>query len=163
MDKLKKYLEKIGINETQKGAIYTRPIECYKITYGDDYFYNAPNYFYNAYLIIFDYNTDADADYFRTLQEKENKIRAYAKKYNYEVFNSYIHPWARSFCIARRDDREKSEIFFRFRDETIEKVDLAIHEAAINHKNINDAEIKKIMVNGGNLYNEFLENIKKGA
>ena len=122
MEKLKKYLEKIGINETQKGAIYTRPIECHKITYGDHYFYNAPNYFYNAYLIIFDYNTDADADYFRTLQEKENKIRAYAKKYNYEVFNSYIHPWARSFCIARRDDREKSEIFFSFRDETIEKV-----------------------------------------
>lgn len=157
INKLCNYLKSIGVVELEKHAKSNgAPVECYRVQYGDNYFYNAPNFSYTGVLICFDYNVDAEPEYFKNLARVEDKIRKYARRYGYEVFNSTVCPWMRSFVIASRDDREKSATFYYYRDAAIEAVNQAIHNGYISGSPVSDADIKEIMNEYGNYYNERL-------
>lgn len=160
MEKLYKYFEKLGIVETQRHQIrhYTPDIEYYRIQYGDDYFYNAPNYHYSAALVCFDYNRHGEcADYFRHLKDIENKIEKYARRYGYEIFSKALHPWEVSFVIARRDDRENASHFYDYMERSVNDVDMAIHQACMEHRNVSNDDVRAIMDAWGDSYNEFLK------
>lgn len=155
MEKLYKYLGKLGIIETQRHQ--HRDIEYCRIQYGDDYFYNAPNYHYSAALVCFDYNCSGDEDYFRHLKDVERRIERYARRYGYEIFNKALHPWEVSFVIARQDDRENASHFFDYVRRSVNDVDMAIHQACKEHRNIGNDEVRAIMDAWGDSYNEFLK------
>ena len=160
MEKLYKYFKKLGIVETQRHQCreYTPDIEYYRVQYGDDYFYNAPNYHYSAALVCFDYNRHGECeDYFRHLKDVERRIERYAKRYGYEIFNKTLRPWEVSFVIARQDDVENASYFFNYRRQSINEVDMAIHQACMEHRNISNDEVKAIMDAWGDCYNEFLK------
>lgn len=158
MNKLYNYLIKAGaVEKPRRGYHEGAPIELYRVTYGDYYFYNAPNFIYNAFLICFDYNVEAGKEYFKNLRDIEEKIRKYARRFGYEIFNSTVNPWSRSFVIASRADREKAKTFYYYRDAAINAVNEAIHAAAVAGREFEQNELKNIMDTYGAAYNERLK------
>lgn len=157
MDKLYNYLIKLGVVEkTSENRRENFAIELRSVSYGDNYFYNAPNHFYNAYLISFDYNRETNPEYFKGLKEIEEKIKKYCKRYGYEIFNYYVHTWQVSFCIARPEKRRESDIFYHYRDLAIEEVNENIHLCALAHKPVDNNIIRQIMDKYGTEYNNTL-------
>ena len=162
INKLYKYLLNIGAVDMQRGPGLTgAAIEIKKATYGDyGYFYNAPGCTYEAINICFDYNVNpeiAGKEYFKNLIKVEHKIRKYAARYGYVIFNEGSHTWGHYMAIASRRDHEKANDYFNFRDRAINEVDLYIHNASINHTPVIDSEIRAIMDRHGDAYNEFLK------
>ena len=68
-----------------------------------------------------------------------------------------MHPWSRSFVIARRDEREKAEVFNYYVSASVEAVNKVIHAGAVNGCGVPDQVLKNIMDSYGAMYNERLK------
>ena len=165
MEKLYNYLQKIGIQERPKhGSHNEPPAVFYRETYGDaGYFQNAPNHTHPGAVVALDYNTEAPAEYFRDLIEKETRIAAYCKKYGYFCRRDICH-YSKTvyFYIERQSDREAANDYFYFRDASIMECNQAAHSLYIQDR---AGEVEKtlraIMDKYGASYSEFLQSIGK--
>lgn len=165
MEKLYHYLQKIGIAERPKHGNHDEPPAVfYRETYGDaSYFDNAPNHTHPAAVVALDYNAEAPAEYFRDLAEKEKRITAYCKKYNY-ICRRDVCRYSKTvyFHIERADDREAANNYFYFRDASRAECEQAAHVLYMQGR---AGEVEKtlsaIMDKYGASYSEFLQSIGK--
>jgi hypothetical protein len=161
MEKLYKYIAKLGIKESTRHAHYSEegPAVFYREKYGDNnYFVNAPNFTYNAAVICLDFQVIAPTDYFMKQAQIEKMLQRYCRRYNYEIFNRSACFGLVSFVIATRADREKAENYYFFRDRCRNEADMAAHELYEAGQPGKVPEvIRKIVIEHGNYYNQFLQ------
>lgn len=160
MDRLYKYLENIGVQETTRHARPEdeSPATYRRETFGDsNYFTNATNFIYSGAVVTLDYNVEAPANYFIKLRHIEKRLAAYCKKYGYIMQDRSAY-FTRCFYIWRAEDRERALDYFSFRDNCIEECNQAAHKLYEAGK---PEEVEKtlteIMNLYGNAYNDFLK------
>lgn len=112
MDKFLKYLEKLEINKSEKNK---QSAICYEVeTCGSDYLIEAPEFFYNRAVVFFDYNVEAEKEYFKNLIETEYKLEAYCKRYAYDCKKKITSYGLVYLVISRPADIEKAENYYNF-------------------------------------------------
>lgn len=161
MEKLYKYLNKIGVEEKPRRGNYTpAPAEFYRQTYGEQgYFENAPGYTYPGAVVTLDYNAEAPAEYFKSLQKIETRIERYCKKYGFSCRRDTCH-YSKSvyFYIEKQTDRENAANYYRFRDACREECDKIAHYLySIGRPEAVNNELKIVINKYGESYKEFLQ------
>lgn len=159
MDKIIKYLFKIGLTESTSIKHYRDESTAlfYRETYGDNsYFKNAPNYIYPGLVIVLDYRVDAPSDFFRKQKTLERMIETYCKRYKYTFESKYFYGDI-LIKITRPEYIEAAEDYYFFRDRCINECDIKAHElyTAGRDTEVNQA-LKEIMQQHGEYYNTFL-------
>ena len=158
MKKLFAYLDKIGVEERPRRGVYNNPpAEYNRLTYGTEYFENAPNHTHEGALVTLDYNVEAPAEYFKNLQDIETRIRKYCKKYGYTA-DITRHPWEVTIKIEKTEDRENASFFYSFVERSRHECEFLMHKAYKHGIHGADVEraLKAIMQKHGEEYNEFL-------
>lgn len=161
MEKLCKYLEKIGIMETNRHARPedTPPASYIRTTYGEEhYFYNAPGFTYPGAIVALDYNTDGPEEYFRDLDRIEKRLESYARRYNYLATRRCIDYKTVFYTIIRAEDRAAADTYYFFRDSCRQDCEQAAHELyTAGHPERVEATLRGIMDSYGAAYNERLK------
>lgn len=166
MEKLYRYLEKIGLKESTSRNHYRdeAPALFYRETYGDNsYFTNAPNFIYPGAVVILDYNTSAPADYYRKQKQLEKMILKYCKRYNYEIKSRYFYG-EQVMTITTCADQEAANNYYFFRDRCRQECEQEAHRLYTEGKpeEVN-ARMGEIMTEHGNYYNLFLQESNKAT
>lgn len=161
MEKLYKYLLKIGVEEKPRRGNYTpAPAEFYRQTYGDEYFYNAPNHTHAGAVVALDYNAEAPAEYFKNLMQIEKSLQTYCKKYGYCCRRDTCH-YSKTvyFYIEKQTDRDAATDFYYFRDAARQDCEHYYHIAKYHGTPQKEIEttLRAIMDKYGDGYKEFLQ------
>lgn len=160
MEKLYKYLNKIGVEEKPRRGNYTpAPAEFYRQTYGEQgYFENAPGYTYPGAVVALDYNAEAPAEYFKNLHEIETRIERYCKKYGFSCRRDTCH-YSKTiyFYIEKQTDRDAATTYYCYVNACREECDQAAHALyTAGHPEKVEATLREIMLRWGAAYNERL-------
>lgn len=159
MEKLYKYLNKIGVEEKPRRGNYTpAPAEFYRVSYGNSYFYNAPGYTYPGAVVTLDYNTEAPAEYYKNMHQIETRLQAYCKKYGYSCRREYyIYTKNICFFIEKQSDKETAATYYYYVDACREECEQAAHALyTAGHPERVEATLREIMQRWGAAYNERL-------
>ena len=144
MKKLYAYLEKQGI-------------EFRKVTYGANYFYNAPALHFEGVTITFSYFTSDD----RTTSAKHAQIiEKYCKRYGYEIFNRGGFPGVQYIHIMRADEKRALSFYESFAKKSADACAMEYHirrEMGLDCSDINES-YKGIMEFYGEEYTSELAN-----
>lgn len=159
MDKLYKYMQKIGIEEKPRRGNYTpAPAEYYRQTYGDSYFYNAPNHTHAGAVVALDYNAEAPAEYFKNLLQIEKSLQTYCKKYGYYCRRDICH-YSKTvyFYIEKQTDRDAATTYYYYVNACREECDQTAHTLyTAGHPEKVENTLREIMQRWGAAYNERL-------
>lgn len=162
MEKFIKYLKKQGVQEVDRNSKYDFYV-CFEVqTMGDNsYFKEAPNFTYTRVCLYFEYNVEAEKEYFMYLNILEKKIKSYAKKYGYDVKSYATSCGLRYFNIARIDDLEKAESYYHFKTNCIEQWENIYHKMCESGRKENGEKAARILNRIYSLrYRQFLREIE---
>lgn len=149
MKKMLKYLDKIGA---------TYHVE----KYGNNYFYNVPEFSYDGVIVSFDYSNNIES--FHALQKQERTLLKYCDKYGYKYHSFGHHPGCFWWTICRRDDFEKSALIRQFEKESQEKCEQIMHDFHVRNLTEGLEQIlRDVMDTYGNDYLTLIKKVSKIA
>lgn len=166
MKKFYKYLEKIGIKETNRRACYQdeAPANYYIVTYGSNYFYNT-TFLYNGVIVTFEYSEmegteEEKRGFYAGQAQKEKMLSTYCEKYGYTMTGGYFYG-DRVFTIRRTEDMEKAEIFYTHESASVKECEEISHKYYTEGKpeKVNNALLHPIMERHEKELNEHLHAI----
>lgn len=148
MKKLFNYLSKNGVD--------FRPV-----SYGSNYFYNAPAVEFNGVIASFDYTS---GNYHKATAELA-KLEKYCARYGYTVFNRGVNPKCVYIHIMKTTDRAALDLYYQFQDASQKEFWQTVHErrlAGLDTSEENEIA-KKIMFRYGSEYNKARTQAQKVA
>ena len=146
MKKMYAFLKKIGADYKKE--------KC-----GDNYFFNAPGIEFDSAIVSFEFSDFYTVSRWRAL---EKRIEHYADRYGYKIFNRGGCLGAAWFFVARASDLERYSDYRSFMDNCVAECEQIMHKHYIGAAVVDDlnAELRHVMDEYGNCYNEFLKAVK---
>lgn len=149
MKKLMKYLDRIGADYKPE-------------TYGNNYFYNVPEFKYTGIIVSFDYSAGNLQSHYMKMVQQEKMIKHYCDRYGYLYHSFGSFPGCFWFTICKQSDYEYSDYLRQFERAAQDTCERVIHDYHVKKLNIDlEKTLRKIMDSFGKDYLEAMENISK--
>lgn len=144
------------LNYLNKNGVIFRPV-----SYGSDYFYNAPALAFEGVIASFDYTS---GNYYKASAELA-KLEKYCARYGYKTFNNGVNPSCVFVHIMKATEKAQLDLYLQFQELSTNEFWQVVHERRQTGLDMSEENeiAKKIMFRYGSEYNKAFAEQKNAA